>query len=293
MQNKPTFKFPIEYSPFKLNENFPVSDLGEQYYTLTEKQISSLHIHDCFEIGYCYNGDGIFIVDDKIMQFSEGDACIIFKNQFHKAQSSNDSQWDFVYINLEKLLINISPSNLSEISNILNSGFDFINILKSNDNSELITLIKNIIDEIRFKNFGYESIVRGLTLALIYKMGRLINIDNSHINKDLSDNIIRVLPAIEYISQNYMNDIYIKNLADICNMSLTNFRRYFSNSLNVSPLDYITKIRIQTASILLSSTQSSILDISQRVGYSSLSSFNRHFKSIQGVCPKDWRKKQS
>lgn len=286
MQKRPNLNYPIEYSPYTFPEDFPVSSLVGEPYVLEEK-ITSLHVHDCLEIGYCYDGAGIFIVDEKILPFSGGDVSIIFKNQFHKAQSEQDksSQWDFVYINVEQLLGDMNAKDLSYINNLLTGRSDFDNILKPDQNPDIKELILDIIVEIRNANIGYKVAVKGLILALAAKLGRLVKEPAVEINND----IVRILPAIDYISKKYMEPIQITEAASLCSMSLTNFRRYFNNCLKVSPLEYITKIRIQTATMLLTSTKYSILDISTRVGYCSLSSFNRHFKELQGVSPRDWR----
>lgn len=291
VQKQPNLKYPIEYSPLLLANEFPVSSLDDNHYVLKEHEITSLHVHDCLEIGCCYDGAGIFIIDDKILPFSGGDVCIIFKDQFHKAQSEKgkSSQWDFVYINANQLLSDISAQDLSFMTRTLRGYTDFINILKPGQHPDIAGIIRDIIEELRVENTGYRSIIKGLTCALVGKLRRLIK-EPLERNNYMSKDIIRILPALDYISKNYMEPIKITHAASLCNMSLTNFRRYFNNCLKVSPLEYTTKIRIQTASILLTSTDYSIVDISSRVGYNSLSSFNRHFKQIQGVCPREWRR---
>jgi AraC family transcriptional regulator, activator of mtrCDE len=92
------------------------------------------------------------------------------------------------------------------------------------------------------------------------------------------------------MSRNFMNEIKIKSLAALCNMSVTNFRRVFNSCMGLSPLEHIVKVRIQMASILLNSTDSLILEVALKTGYTTLSSFNRHFKSIKGVSPREWKK---
>lgn len=63
----------------------------------------------------------------------------------------------------------------------------------------------------------------------------------------------------------------------------------FRVCMGMAPLDYLHNVRIQMASALLSHTDSSILSISQEVGYATISSFNRHFKHWTGIAPSKWR----
>jgi transcriptional regulator GlxA family with amidase domain len=90
-----------------------------------------------------------------------------------------------------------------------------------------------------------------------------------------------------------MQDFSMDILAQMCGMSSTHFRRTFTSIMNVSPLEYLIKIRIEKASLLLRTTEMPILSVSEEVGFHSLSSFNRHFSSIVGATPRDWRKKMS
>ncbi|MNY74794.1 transcriptional activator FtrA [compost metagenome] len=79
-----------------------------------------------------------------------------------------------------------------------------------------------------------------------------------------------------------MEPIHIEELAAICNLSITHFRRTFRACMGSAPLDYLIHMRMQMASALLCHTDSSILSISEKVGYSTLSSFNRHFQDMDG-----------
>ena len=57
--------------------------------------------------------------------------------------------------------------------------------------------------------------------------------------------------AVDYISQCYMEDIRIGDLAKACHISETHFRRVFTSYMHMSPLEYINKVRIQTACEIL------------------------------------------
>jgi len=87
--------YKVDYSPYNLQEEFPVHLLERHE---QGDEIKRLHFHNCLEIGYCCEGEGIFIVDNKILTFSKGDVSVIFKNQIHIAQSEKGklSRWKFL-----------------------------------------------------------------------------------------------------------------------------------------------------------------------------------------------------
>ena len=97
--------------------------------------------------------------------------------------------------------------------------------------------------------------------------------------------------AIDYISQCYMEDIRIGDLAKACHISETHFRRVFTSYMHMSPLEYINKVRIQTACEILKKTDESIADIAYKCGFTTNSTFNRNFRQLMGMSPAEWRKR--
>ena len=59
------------------------------------------HIHNLFEIGYCYSGSGVFLIGGKIFTFKPGDAVVITSHEVHLAKGdpggvTGDDRADFV-----------------------------------------------------------------------------------------------------------------------------------------------------------------------------------------------------
>ena len=86
-----------------------------------------------------------------------------------------------------------------------------------------------------------------------------------------------------------MQQFTIEYLAELCHWSPTHFRRVFHDIMGTSPLDYVNNTRILKSCILLRSTEHSILDISEMVGYESRKHFGKVFKDFTGMSPKDYR----
>lgn len=251
-------------------------------YTLPKNQIQELHYHDAIEIGICEKGSGIFIIDGEIISFSSPCATIIYPNQLHKAKSEGENQsvWKFV---------TVSPKIYSEINfskdiyqSIFNSNNKNLNLIKSDD--IIFILIKELINELIFKEINYLESAKGLIKAILIKHNRLI----SDQNLAFINNISCIVPIINYVTKNYKNNYTIKELADIFNISCATLRRWFKNEIGLSPSEYIHKVRMITASCLLLNSNLSILDISLEVGYQSQSTFQRHFKSYFACSPTEY-----
>lgn len=79
------------------------------------------------------------------------------------------------------------------------------------------------------------------------------------------------------------------DLAVLCQMSSSYFRRVFTETMGIGPLEYLNQTRIMRACTLLQMTDYSILEVCESVGFGSLSTFNRHFSDVMGQTPTAWR----
>lgn len=291
MQKRPNYPYRVEYAPYTFSADFPIEAPGQEKHIPSEEAASQLHFHNCLEIGYCYEGAGIFFVDDRIFPFSQGDVSILFKNQIHIAQSERGrpSQWEFIFLDPYQLLADINIRDFTHVIDAVQGTPEFPSILSPELYREITSLVSILLSELKRMPKQSLSVIKGLVWALIAMLERLTKTANRQHEEMRHTDLLRIAPALEYVSHNYMEDIRIGDLARMCNASVTNFRRIFKQAMHMSPLEYITNVRIRMASILLDSMEYSVLDISLKVGYTTLSSFNRHFQKVMGQSPKQWR----
>ena len=83
------------------------------------------------------------------------------------------------------------------------------------------------------------------------------------------------------------------DISSICkkfNISESGFRNYFREIYGVSPIKYITEIRIREAEKLLISTNDTIDNIAYKCGYNDAKYFSRVFSKYRGCPPSEFRK---
>lgn len=81
----------------------------------------------------------------------------------------------------------------------------------------------------------------------------------------------------------------MEELADICHLSETHFRRLFLSAMGMSPLHFLNETRIRHACTALSATNAPVTVIAESVGMPSSASFNRNFQQIVGMSPRAYR----
>ncbi len=96
--------------------------------------------------------------------------------------------------------------------------------------------------------------------------------------------------AVQYILQNFQDNIKINDLLDISNMSNTTFFMSFKKMYGMTFKRYLSSIRIGYACRLLGENTMSISQIAYECGFGNLSNFNRQFKVIKRCSPREYKK---
>lgn len=95
--------------------------------------------------------------------------------------------------------------------------------------------------------------------------------------------------ALNYIEQNFQNDISVEGIASFCGLNRTYFGRIFKETVGSSPQQFLLNYRMAKAAELLKLTTLSISDIGNAVGYPNQLHFSRAFKNVYGISPREWR----
>jgi len=100
-----------------------------------------------------------------------------------------------------------------------------------------------------------------------------------------------ILDAQAYIEAHYAADISVERVAGQVNMSKRNFIRRFKQAVQITPLEYIQRVKIEAAKKALEQGQRNIQALTHNVGYSDSKTFRSVFKRLTGVTPQDYRNK--
>ena len=101
---------------------------------------------------------------------------------------------------------------------------------------------------------------------------------------------VLVLLAQEFINNNYQFQIKITDVAKNVNVSPNYLSNAFKDILNISTKGYLTKVRMEKASVLLQSSNYNVQQVGLLVGYKNQLHFSGEFKKYYGVSPKEYMK---
>ena len=100
-----------------------------------------------------------------------------------------------------------------------------------------------------------------------------------------------IAQGILYLEQTIQNELNIPQVAAMCHMSETCFRRLFQQYSGFSPKEYQTKKRMEQAKNMLQSGSSSVTDIAYALGFEDPAYFSRVFKKNTGLSPSEYLQK--
>lgn len=92
------------------------------------------------------------------------------------------------------------------------------------------------------------------------------------------------------VESNQLSKLTLKELAFLCNMSISTFKREFEKHYATSPIKWFQNKRLEHAHYLMNKEQKSSSDIYLEIGYENLSSFIKAYKSKYGMTPKQHHK---
>lgn len=288
----------IEYRNYNLPANFPVVLLTGDMWRISDIRSERLHFHNCLEIGLCESDSGTIEFMDNSCPFYTGSITVIASDIPHTTYSApgTQSKWSYLFIDMENIWGPFFPFDiLPDKESILDMIHNHYMILSKEEHQDIYHLLTMIIHELNSQGSNYQFTARGLMYALLFKLLEIYKKEKLPANQnfEVKENSFAIAPALDYIRNSYMQDFSIEDLATLCHMSTTHFRRVFTSIMRTGPLEYVTRVRISNAATLLRTTEMSILSISEEVGFHSVSSFNRHFQTIYGMTPMKWRKDMS
>ena len=136
------------------------------------------------------------------------------------------------------------------------------------------------------KKIDYEWQTKFLLFSILNKVQQVYQT-----NKEQIHNQNDMIPkAIKYIQNHYTEPLNRDILANYVSLSPSYFSTLFKEQTGMSPMEYVTKLRLDKAKQLLLSTRLPITQIASGVGYANAFYFTRVFRKHTGLSPREFRK---
>lgn len=95
--------------------------------------------------------------------------------------------------------------------------------------------------------------------------------------------------AIAYIHDHLNQKLSLEEVAQSLNLSVYYFCTLFTQSMGISPYQYVLQQRVELAKQILKTTSHSLSEVATLCGFNDQAQMNRHFRKFTGVTPKTYR----
>ena len=143
-----------------------------------------------------------------------------------------------------------------------------------NDSDELFEYYEKMFAEFRSRTSSFDYATALYLRCIILAISR-----------SLGERVGELFASIRYIHSHIKDEISVADLAAMEYLGVSRYREKFKRTTGVSPLEYITELRIAKACDLLGRGGMSIAEVAESVGYSDRHYFQRTFKRITGTTP--------
>ena len=145
-------------------------------------------------------------------------------------------------------------------------------------------------DEYVSKDVCYKRPIRANIYLMMTALLRYYCGSKNELDRMIYHNVMRLRPVITYIAEHYKEKIYIETLSDMITVSPDYFTKMFKDSIGRTPIDYINGLRINRAMQMLATSDISVNDISDGLGFSNSNYFHKIFKQYMDTSPAAYRK---
>ena len=232
---------------------------------------------------YVLSGTGKLMADDTKgttheYQIRSGQGFMIFPRQINTYIADRNLPWEYVWIEFDGLRAReiIETAGLTPDHPVYHATFKD---LRENMKDEMLYIVEHS-DESTFHLIGH------LYLFIDYLTRSAASMQIA-LNGKVRDFYIK--EALNFIEQNFQNDISVEEIASFCGLNRTYFGRIFKETVGKSPQQFLLSYRMAKAAELLKLTALSVSDIGNAVGYPNQLHFSRAFKNVYGVSPREWR----
>ena len=241
---------------------------------------STLHTHPFTELFYVVDGKGEFNIQGQRFPVKPNDFVIINPQVEHTELSSPDEPLEYIVLGINGL----SFSNLTPVSEG-GHPFSFFNL--RDEQKDILRYLNAMVQEATSQQMSYELVCHNLLEILLIKILRHQHFDlevgkQSKATKDIS--FIK-----HYLETYYHESIQLEDLASMTHLSRFYISHSFKKEIGMSPMEYLIAIRIKESKILLRTTNYSISQVADIVGFTTPTYFSKQFRKSTGISPTDYR----
>lgn len=257
---------------------FDIKRVGQEYCSPNKKYVSRKQSY--YSLHFIMYGLGTLCVGDKKVTLGKGDVFLLWEDEAYEYYPDNFDPWSYVWVDFV-------GDGFSEM--LAACGFTknkpYFHV---NDYPDMVEIIRNLLAG--YDSSATQSMVCSACFMLF--ISRLATYANRHAPVSVrgSKRFKQFRDILIYVNSNYRMNFTLDELAETMHVSRKQLMAMFRDYTGYTPINYINKMRMSQACVLLKNTDYKILAIAEMVGMNSEKYFTRLFTKTCGVSPREYRK---
>lgn len=254
------------------------------------------HFHNEYEIFFLAHGERHFFFNNRAYLATSGNLILVDTNIIHMTRAASDDETGH-----ERIILYVDKERMAEFDR----AFPHIHLrrffkenygifkLNTKQQQQFMNLYDTLRNEFKASHPSYKSVIELEVINYLTRFARDADSENPmHTQAALkkSNKYNTVYTIADYISEYYYEPITLEYLADKFFLSKFYLSRIFKEISGHGVNEYVNIFRVKQAKRLLEETDLSVTEISHKVGYASVTYFEKVFKIYMTLSPLKYRK---
>ena len=265
----------------------------------SHNELTRHHNHNYLQIWYVLRGSFWHTVNDVEFEQKKGDFFVLPSYVAHQLDARNSADVEWIFIDLAENFLNLFPEgmeknmvfNLTCLHPLMYSETDISPVIHfdGEDAAQIEKMLLELLKEYSTKTSLTPVYIRSKLVRLLSFVAEHYDADMpASYNMQFSSYRRSIRTAIDYVDSHFTEPLTRQEVCKIAMMSRSSFTYIFKQIIGESFLDYIHILRIRLAKKLLAEGGMNVTEIAEKCGFSSVTYFDRVFKKITGLTPRQY-----
>jgi AraC-like DNA-binding protein/quercetin dioxygenase-like cupin family protein len=286
----------MEYLKTLLKEEIVIRKIVTvHYFEFAKDYIFKGEKHDFWEFLYVDKGEVEVMAETKGFQLKQGEMIFHKPNEFHNVWANGRVAPNLIIVSFdcksesvkffESKIISIGEMEKNLLGNILSESREAFSSYKTENGKTSLNRNTNAL-------FGCEQLMKlymEMLLISLVRKGTNVKRESrlSFSIKQRFDNDM-VKKIVDYMNSNLTNNLSFEDICRYSGLGSTNLKSLFKEKVETGVMEYYKTLKIDRAKEYIREDMMNFTEIAERLGYTSIHYFSRHFKKVTSMTPSEY-----
>ncbi|TKC08603.1 AraC family transcriptional regulator [Pedobacter frigoris] len=258
---------------------------------------TDFHFHEECQLVYVIESEGKRIVGDSVEHFESGELIFLGPNIPHVWHNEKGRlPKDITEINARSISLFFNPQRLNDLLTQFGDFKKFEEIIvkacrgikfHGETKTDLIDLVYKIAEEKEdfSKMILLINILKILSKTSEYEFLATSGYVNNYKLKDRD----RMDKVFKYVFDNFSTEMNLETVSNLIGMNKQAFCRFFKERTQKTFIEFVNEVKIAQACKLIANKDMLIGNVALECGFYTISNFNKFFKLMMGITPRQYR----